>query len=145
MSSGNTFNFGGVQQTASGQGSVNQVGNNTATINNSGSNVPSVEQVYEAVLQSVPEEVREEIETEVIQPIKMELQSLSANPIALTEEKKQSVVEWMTEKCRKLLPYAQAIHPRLIAFGKVALTAVPPPANLFCSALLAACEVPAES
>jgi len=97
--------------------------------------VPSVEQVFSAVLESVPEEVRDEIDAEVIQPIKMELQALVANPIALTEEKKQAVVAWMAMRCQLPLPYAQAIHSRLIAFGKVAITTDPPPASLFCSGL----------
>lgn len=138
MSSGDTFNFGGVSQTSTGAGSVNQIGQNTATINNTGEKPPTVENVFKTILEAVPEDKQAEIEEQVFGPLKAELQALSASPIAEVQEPVPTCVERIATLVAPLAPYSDKIASAVLSFSEASLSMIAPPAGWFVAATLAA-------
>lgn len=106
--------------------------------NHYGQQVPTIAKVLSVVAESLPEAVREEMTTEVIQPIEEEAKLLAAMPPEEAEEKKPTVVERVTALCGKLAPYAPAISKSLAAMGEASLVAIAPPASWIVGALVAA-------
>ncbi len=138
MSAEPTVNFniqGNVNQAAA---KIENSNSHIGDVNNYGNQIPTVDEVLDTVLQAIPEESREEIANEVIEPMRTEIQALAAMPIAEAEAQKQSFMNKSAGWAQKLLPFAAACHPKLMAFGEVALSAVPPPSSWVVSALLAA-------
>jgi len=128
-----SFNFGG-------DGNNIQVGDsNTQNIQQTfGGKAPTLDAVLGAVVESLPEDVREELVKEVIEPIQEEANLLAAMPPEEAEEKKPTVIERVTSLCGKLAPYAPTIQKSLLAFGEASLIAIAPPTGWIVGALLAA-------
>ena len=147
MSSGNSFNFGSIQQTASGDGAVNQVGNNTATTTvNKGDSIPTVPQVFGQIRKALadvaadaPEPVAageqaDDLEEEVMRP----LQTMAELPAE--EQKKPDRMEQAQALISRLVPYGPQIGKGLAVFGSAALTALAS-SNPIISGILAVCKM----
>lgn len=141
MSSGNSFNFGNIQQTASGDGSVNQIGNNTATTTvNKGDGVPTVPEVFGAIEKALPaieatadDDSAEEIQEAVLRP----LQTFAELPAE--EQKEPEKWEQAQSLISRLVPYAPAIGKGLAVFGEAALSALAS-RNPIVAGILAVCK-----
>lgn len=139
MSAGNSFNFGPISQVASGQGAVNQVGQNTATTtNSSGGPAVTADVVIQELQQAVPEESREQMEAEVFAPLRTEIQTLAAMPIADAEAQKQSFCDRATSYVAKLAPFADKVRKPALSFLETGLGCIAPPVGWFVAATLAA-------
>lgn len=112
-----------------------QVGdNNTQTITqNIGDQLPTVEQVFKTIGDSLPEEVSEEIQESVLSP----LQTLAAMPPE--EQASEEVKERAAPLYQRLVPYAPQIGSGLLAFGEAALSALAT-SNPIVAGLLAVCK-----
>lgn len=134
--SNDSFTF---NATASGQAQVNQGQTVNATqVNNVGNEVPTLEKVFKKIAAVVPEESQEQIEEEVFGPLKDELDSLTAMPIASVEKPVESSVEKIQALVQPLAPYASKIAAAVGAGIETGLSMVAPPAGWFISATLAA-------
>jgi hypothetical protein len=139
MSSGNSFTFGNIQQTASGQGAVNQIGNNTATVtNHSGDVLPTPEKVFEAIEEAIPETEAPAIQEEVVEP----LRAMACMP-AVEQEKPENKSRAL-ELCNRLIPYAPQIGKSLAVFGEAALSALAS-SNPVIAGVLAICKLGAQA
>lgn len=139
MSTGNSFNFGPISQVASGQGAVNQVGQNTATTTNSnGQPAVTADVIIQELQQAVPEESREQMEAEVFTPLKAEIQTLAAMPIADAESQKQSFCDRATTYVAKLAPFADKVRKPALSFLEAGLSCIAPPVGWFIAATLSA-------
>lgn len=156
MSNGNTFNFGGVQQTASGDGAVNQVGNNTATTTvNKGDSLPTVPQVFGEIRKAInpqlssdpaqdespadlsaveANEQADDVDEQILRP----LQTMAELPEA--ELKKPETMEQAQSLLNRLVPYAPQVGKGLAVFGQAALTALAS-SNPIISGILAVCKM----
>ena len=156
MSSGNTFNFGGVQQTASGDGAVNQVGNNIATTTvNKGDSLPTVPQVFGEIRKALnpqltndpaqdespaeqpaveANEQADDVDEQILRP----LQTMAELPEA--ELKKAETIEQAQSLLNRLAPFAPQIAKGLAVFGQAALTALAS-SNPIISGILAVCKM----
>ena len=115
MSTG--FNFTN-NITGSGNTQVNQGQNVTATQNNGGDR-PSAEMILDVIEESIPEESREQVVQEVIEP----LRALAALPIV--EQQEPTMVARATELVSKLSPWAPQIARGLAIFGAAFLKSCP--------------------
>lgn len=120
-----------------------EIAGNQVQTNNFGHQLPTVERVLQAVAESLPEEVRQELVAEVIEPLQAEANLLSAMPPEEAEEKKPTVVERVMALCGKLAPYAPMVQKSLVAFGEASLSAIAPPAGWIVGAILAAVKAAA--
>jgi hypothetical protein len=132
--SGNSFNFGPINQVASGAGAVNQIGNNTATTHVGREPVPTVEEVFSAIEKELPPEEAGEIKSAVLQPL-MTLAQLPPK-----EQASEDVMEQAEPLYARLVPYAPQIGKGLLAFGEAALSALAS-SNPIIAGLLAVCKV----
>lgn len=95
--------------------------------------LPSVDQVFDAVAESLPEEVADEMKAGVIEP----LQKLAA--LAPEEQKSEDVKEQAEPLYQRLVPYAPQITKGLLTFGEAALTSLAS-SNPIVAGLLAVCK-----
>ena len=135
MSSETKFEFHGVTQTATGQGSQNMVGQNTNTVNIAGGGVvPTVEQVFKAVEDALPDDVYDEVKKEVTEPLvtmaEMPVEAAKADPTFM--ERAEGLLE-------RLKPYVPQITNGLAVFGTAALESLGG-GNLIVAGLLALCK-----
>jgi hypothetical protein len=104
---------GGNNQNTFGVNSGNQ------TQNIAGEAQPSTDEILEVIAESIPEESRDEIETEVIEP----LRALAALPIV--EQKEPTMVQKANALIAKLSPFAPQIAKGLAVFGSAFFKASP--------------------
>ncbi len=150
MSSGNSFQFGSINQTASGSGAVNQVGNNTATTTvNNGNQLPTIPQVFDAIKKALPEidvasgdsdqsQLSVANADDVNETILRPLQTLAELPEA--ELNKPDTMEQAQSLLNRLVPYAPQIGKGLAVFGSAALTSLAS-SNPIISGILAVCKM----
>ena len=107
-------------------------------VNNYGSQPPTVEAVFKTLIEAVPEPEQAKMEEEVFTPLRAEIQSLMAMPIAETEKPVQSFIDRATALVQPLAPYADKLGAVALSFGEAGLSMIAPPAGWFVAATLAA-------
>lgn len=117
--SGSTFNFGSIQQTASGAGSVNQIGENTATTHNGNSvQVPTLAELFSAIAKAIPGDEGCDVNESIITPIQKLAELPPIEQVAVdTQEQAQSFYS-------RLKPYAPALFKGVAVFSEAALTSL---------------------
>jgi predicted negative regulator of RcsB-dependent stress response len=98
----------------------------------------SADQVFEKLVEAVPEENREQVEAEVFSPLREEIRTLTAMPIAQAEEQKQSFLDRAKQLVSGLAPYSDKINKVVLNIGEAALSSIAPPVGWFISGTLAA-------
>ena len=99
--------------------------------------VPTLDVVFSKIKKAIPEESQAKIEEEVFGPLKAELDTLTAMPIASVEPVESSL-EKIQALVQPLGPYATKIAGAIGAGIEAGLSMVAPPAGWFISATLAA-------
>ncbi len=93
--------------------------------------VPTVDQVFAKLSEAIPEESQAEVEERVFGPLKEELHTLAATPIAEADlpEVKQSFVEKVSAIITPFAgtPLAGKLATAAIAVGETGLSLIPPP------------------
>jgi len=139
MVSNDSFTF---NANASGQAQVNQGQTVNATQNNNIGAVPTVEQVFTKLAEAIPEESQAEVEERVFGPLKEELNTLAATPIAEVDlpQVKQSFVEKVATIVTPFAgtPLAGKLATAAIAVGETGLSLTPPPVGWAITLSLAA-------
>lgn len=133
MSNGNNISIGSIQQTASGDGAINQAGVNTATTNvHKGDRPVTVPEVFDAIrsIDLLPPEAEEQL----FRP----LQTLAELPPE--ELELPSTIEQAQPLINQLVPYAPAIGKGLAVFGSAALSALAS-SNPVISGIVAVCKL----
>ncbi len=131
-----SFNIhGNVNQAA---GKIENKDSHIGDINNNAMAPVNAERVFDTLKQAAPEAEQEKLEEQVFGPLRSELQTLTAMPIAQAEEQKQTFIERATALVQPLAPYSQTMRKVGLTFTEAALACLPVPANWFVSATLAA-------
>ena len=122
----------------SGAGSNNQFGDgNTQNIQQTFGGELTADRVIDQLAEAVPEEAQAEMEEQVFGPLRAELQTLAAMPIAESEQVKPTVIERVKTYIAALAPYSERLNKVALSVGEAALTSIAPPAGWFVSSVLA--------
>lgn len=112
-------NFGAINITGGNNQNTFGTNNGNQTQNIAGEAPPTAEKILEAIEEAIPEESRDEVSKEVIEP----LRALAALPIV--EQQEPTMVAKATELVGKLSPWAPQIAKGLAVFGAAFFKACP--------------------
>ncbi len=130
------FSFGQVTQTSSGSNSANQVGANEFKNVTAASEPVTVNQFFQAIRESLPEPVAQQIASEVVAPIEQLATSPPIEPGTLEEQHGRATL------MERLKPYGPRIVKAVAIFGEGALNALAS-SNPIIAGVLALCRASA--
>jgi hypothetical protein len=119
------------------QGGQNQTNNYAGQI--------TADQVLNKLADAIPAEDRDKVEAEVFGPLREEIRTLTAMPIAQAEEEKQSFLDRAKSIVSGLAPYSEKINKVALSIGEAALSSIAPPVGWFVSGVLAGVRALRES
>jgi hypothetical protein len=125
---------------ASGNSQVNQGQTVTGTQNNFSGAPLTGESVIDTLVAAVPKESQAELEQRVFGPLRHEIKTLAAMPVAQAESEKPTILSRMQSIITSMRnsPSLQAVQKVGLNFSEAALGAIAPPVGWFISGTISA-------
>lgn len=137
MSDGPSISIGSISGGQNNIGKTEIAGDQVQT-NHYADEFRNADQVFAKIAEAIPEQDREKVEDQVFEPLRQEIQALTAMPIAEAEQQKESFLDRARAIVVGLTPYAGKINKVVLNIGEAALSAIAPPVGWFLSGTLAA-------